>query len=85
MIAANCRTSSGDCLADADCRVGIILGREEYIQAAELPLALKGRLSVLVRAEAQLNKLLQNGIFDSKLNVKHSYTMASWPSCLAKK
>lgn len=33
---------------------------------------------MLVRAEAQLNKLLRNGIFDSKLNVKHSYTMASW-------
>lgn len=30
---------------------------------------------MLLQAEAQLNKLLQNSVFDFKLNVKHSYTV----------
>lgn len=51
----------------------------KHSQSSELPLPLKIRWLPLLGTEAQLNKLLQNGIFDFKLNVKHSYTVLEYP------
>lgn len=51
----------------------------KYSPGSELPLPLKIRWLSSLGTEAQLNKLLQNGIFAFKWNVKHSYTVVEEP------
>lgn len=55
----------------------------KHSPGSELPLPLKIRWLSSLGTEAQLNKLLQNGIFAFKWNVKHSYTVVEEPGWLA--